>query len=136
MEAPPVCKARVPGTLLKEILMTQHRSWFAIAAPAGLALALLAGVGSAQARSDVYWSVGVGAPGVALGVGNAAPVYYAPPPVYYAPPPVVYAPPVYRAPRPVYYAPPVVVAPPVGYYGGYGHRHRHDHRHRGHRDWR
>ena len=26
--------------------------------------------GTAQARSDVYWSVGVGAPGVAIGVGN------------------------------------------------------------------
>lgn len=104
---------------------------------AGVALALLAGTGAAQARSDVYWSVGVGAPGVAVGVGNAAPMYYAPPPpVYYAPPPpVYYAPPVYRAPRPVYYAPPVVVAPPPwGYYRGHGHHHR---GHRGHhRDWR
>ena len=126
--------------------MTQRRSWFAAVASAGVALALLAGAGAAHARSDVYWSVGVGAPGVALGVGNAAPVYYAPPPpVYYAPPPVMYAPPVYRAPRPVYYAPPVIVAPPVRYYGGNGHwrghHHRHDRRdyrdHRGgRRDWR
>ena len=90
-----------------------------------LNMALLAGAGAAQARSDVYWSVGVGAPGVAVGVGNAAPMYYAPPPpVYYAPPPVVYAP-----PRPVYYSPPAV------YYGGHdhwrGHRHHHHH-HRGH----
>ncbi len=105
--------------------MTQRRSWFAVAGMAGVALALLAGAGAAQARSDVYWSVGVGAPGVAVGVGNAAPMYYAPPPpVYYAPPPVVYAP-----PRPVYYAPPAV------YYGGHdhwrGHRHHHHH-HRGH----
>ena len=99
--------------------MTQRRSWFAAAASAGVALALMVGAGAAQARSDVYWSVGVGAPGVALGVGNAAPVYYAPqPPVYYAPPPVVYAP------------------PAMGYYqgGGWGHRHHH-HRH-GRRDWR
>ena len=68
--------------------------------------------GGAQARSDVYWSVGVGAPGAQVLVGNAPPfygapapvvvhrppvVYYPPPPVYYGPPPVVYA------PRPVYY---------------------------------
>lgn len=113
--------------------MTQLRSWLA---SAGVVLALVAGAGSAQARSDVYWSVGVGVPGVAVGVGNAAPVYYAPPaPVYYAPPPVVYAPqPVYRAPRPVYYAPPVVVAP--RYYRGLGHGYRHDHGYRGHRGHR
>ena len=35
---------------------------------AGMALALMMGAGTAQARNDVYWSVGVGAPGVALGV--------------------------------------------------------------------
>ncbi|MGD9772751.1 hypothetical protein [Diaphorobacter sp.] len=125
--------------------MTRHRSWFASAASVGMALALFVGAGSAQARSDVYWSVGVGVPGVVVGVGNAAPVYYAPPaPVYYAPPPVVYAPPVYRAPRPVYYAPPAVVAPHPGYYRdrshAHGHRHGHGYRHqnhyRGHRDWR
>ncbi|WP_406625586.1 hypothetical protein [Acidovorax sp. SDU_ACID1] len=117
--------------------MTQRRSWFAAAASAGVVLALLAGPGIAQARSDVYWSVGVGAPGLAVGVGNAAPVYYAPPPVYYAPPPpVVYAPPVYRTPRPVYYAPPVVYAPPPVYYRGPGHRHWRGHDHRGPRHWR
>ena len=116
--------------------MSQRRSWFAALASAGVALALMASAGTAQARNDVYWSVGVGAPGLAVGVGNAAPIYYAPPPpVYYAPPPVVYLP-----PRPVYYAPPTV------YYGGHGHwrGHRHHHHrghdghrgHRGHRDWR
>jgi hypothetical protein len=98
--------------------MTQRRSWFAAAASAGVALALLAGPGVAQARSDVYWSVGVGAPGLAVGVGNAAPVYYAPPPVYYAPPP------------------PVVYAPPPVYYRGPGHRHWRGHDHRGPRHWR
>ena len=112
--------------------MTQRRSWFA-AASAGLALVLMVGAGTAQARSDVYWSVGVGAPGVALGVGNGAPVYYAPPPpVYYAPPPAVYVP-----PRPVYYAPPAVAYPPPRYYGGHGHyhhHHRHHHHHRRDRD--
>lgn len=115
--------------------MTQRRSWFAAVATAGMALALMAGAGTAQARSDVYWSVGVGAPGVAVGVGNAAPVYYAPPaPVYYAPPAPVY----YAPPRPVYYAPPAVMyAPPQQlYYGGHRHRHHHHHHDRGHRNWR
>ncbi|RYF00226.1 MAG: hypothetical protein EOO32_07340, partial [Comamonadaceae bacterium] len=69
--------------------MTQRRSLYAIAASAGVALALLAGSGVAQARSDVSWSIGVGVPGVVVGAGGG----YAPPPVYYAPPP-----------RPVYYA--------------------------------
>ena len=113
--------------------MTATRSWFAAA---GVGLALLVGAGAAQARSDVHWSVGVGVPGVVIGAGNVAPVYYTPPaPVYYAPPPVVYAPPVYRAPRPVYYAPPVMVAPPVGYYRGHGRGHGHGH-HKHRRDWR
>lgn len=102
---------------------------------AGLVLA-----GGAQARSDVAWSVGIGAPGAQVIVGNA-PVYIAPPvivapPRYYAPAPVYYeAPPpraIYYAPRPVYYGP-----PPPRFHGhrhghGYGHRHG-----RGHdRDWR
>ncbi|WP_236903782.1 hypothetical protein [Comamonas serinivorans] len=100
---------------------------------AGVAVAAALGVaGQAQAR-DVYWNVGVGAPGVSVGFGNA-PVYVAPAPVYVAPPPPVY----YAPPRPVYYAPP----PPRYYYGGryyrddrhwrgHGHGHGH-HRGRGH----
>ena len=109
---------------------SRAKRWVAmagIAVAAGLGLA-----GQAQAR-DVHWGVGVGVPGVTIGVGNA-PVYYPPAPVYYAPPrPVYYAP-----PRPVYYAPP----PPRYYYGegryyrehpgrghGRGHRH-HDHGYR------
>ncbi|RYF23717.1 MAG: hypothetical protein EOO33_13385 [Comamonadaceae bacterium] len=127
--------------------MTQRRSLYAIAASAGVALALLVGPGVAQARSDVSWSIGVGVPGVVVGAGGGyapPPVYYAPPPrpvyyappapVYYAPPPVYYSPP----PRPVYYAPPVVVSP-YGYYRGGPRHHRHDRGHdRGHgrRDWR
>ncbi|MCW5653500.1 hypothetical protein [Hydrogenophaga sp.] len=121
----------------------------------GLSIAALAAgawalstVGSqAHARSDVYWSIGVNSPGVAVGVSNAPPVYYAPPPVYVAPRPVYVAPrPVYYAPPPVYYAPPpvyyaprpVVVAPRPVYGPGWGygprwddrrgHRHRHGHR--------
>lgn len=105
------------------------------AVAAGLALAALMASGTAQARGDVYWSVGVNSPGMALGVANAppvyvapAPVYVAPPrPVYYGPPPAYYGPPpAYYAPRPVYrMAPPVVVVPGYGYERG--HRHGHGH---------
>ena len=109
-----------------------------------LAAGALGAVGVAQAR-DVYWSVGVGAPGVSVGVGNAAP-YYAPQPVYVSPPPVyveprpVYVappPPAYYGPPPGYYRPPrVVYRPAPGYYygppGGYYRHHRYDR----YRDWR
>ena len=50
-----------------------------------LAAGALGAVGVAQAR-DVYWSVGVGSPGVSVGVGNVPPAYYGPAPVYYGPP--------------------------------------------------
>lgn len=108
----------------------QAGRWVAVAA-VGIAGALLAQ--GALAR-DVYWSVGVGAPGAQVLLGNAPvyvapppvvvvrpPVYYRPAPVYYAPPPVVYA------PRPVYYGPvygPAYYGPPPGYrYGpGWGPR--------------
>lgn len=104
--------------------MTKTRSIYAMAGAAGVALALLAGTGAAQAR-DVSWSVGIGVPGVVVGASNG---YYAPPPVYVAPPPpVYYAPP----PRPVYYAPPAYYAPPPVVY--YGHRHHRHHRH--HHRW-
>ena len=115
----------------QEIFMTKNRSLYALAAAAGVALAALGGVSTAQAR-DVNWAVGVSAPGVSVGVGNGYSVYSSPAPVYYAPAPVYYAPapppPVYYAPpRPVYYAPPVVIAPPAyGYYRGGGRQHRHD----------
>lgn len=92
---------------------------------AGFALAAgLGAAGQAQAR-DVYWNVGVGAPGVSVGFGNA-PVYVAPAPVYVAPAPVYVAPRAYYPPpRRVYYAPP----PPPRYHGG-------RHHHRGDRHWR
>ena len=104
-----------------------------------VALGTLGAAGVAQARNDVYWSVGVGSPGVAVGVGNVPPVYVvAPQPVYVAPQPVYVAPqPVYVAPRhvygppPAYYAPPRVVYRPAPYYygpPGYYKRHKH-HRH-------
>lgn len=126
--------------------MTKIRSVYAFVA--AVALVGLGASGAAQARGDVNWSIGIGVPGVVVGVGNgyqgyqgysgyAPQAYYAPQPqVYYAPPPPVY----YAPPRPVYYAPPVVVRPPAyGYYGGgynqqrpYRH-HRHDRGDRGDR---
>ena len=101
--------------------MTQTRTFSALVAAAGVAVALMAG--SAQAR-DVNWSVGIGVPGVVVGASNG---FYAPAPVYVAPPPVYYAP-----PRPVYYAPPAYYAPPVVHYGHRPHRHHHHHHHHGH----
>jgi len=69
------------------------------------ALAVTTGV--AQARGGVAWSVGLGFPGVAVGVGGAPYPYYAP---YY---------PAYYAPYP-YYAAPVYYGAPA-YYGGWGY---------------
>ena len=82
-----------------------------------IAAGALGAAATAQARNDVFWSVGVGAPGVSVGIGNA-PAYYPPQPVYAAPQPVYMAPqPVYVAPQPVYVRPrPVYVAPPQVYY--------------------
>ncbi|MDP1742587.1 MAG: hypothetical protein Q8M51_04525 [Polaromonas sp.] len=100
-------------------------------ATAALALAAMAFSGGAQARSDVSFSVGVGLPGVHVGVSNAYPVYQ---PVYQQP--------VYVQPAPVYYQPqPVYVQPAPVYYGrphGWHKRHGHhgrddDNRHGGYR---
>ena len=105
----------------------------ALGAAAAAGLALLAPAG-AQAR-DVAWSIGIGAPGIAVGVSNAYPVYTAPAPVYVQPAPVYVQPaPVYVQPRPVYYAPPVYVRPAPVYWGpGHGPRgHWHGHPGRGH----
>lgn len=95
---------------------------------AAVTFVALAAVGSAaQARDNVYWSLGIdAAPGVSLGLGNVRPVVVAPAPVYLAPQPVYLAQPVYVAPQPVY------VAPAAVYYGPPGRRvgwHRHHHRH-------
>jgi len=113
--------------------MSVTRSTFFKWAAAGVVAAgALFAATSASARGDVSWSVGVGLPGVAVGVGGPAyypaPVY-SPPPVYYAPPAPVYynpPPPVYYRPAPVYYGPPAYYGP--RYYGG-GY-------YRGHRHWR
>ena len=95
-------------------------------AVASLAVAGLVAAGTAQARDNVSFSLGIGVPGVAVGVSNYYPAYQQPyyAPVYQQPAPVYYAPaPVYVRPAPVYYAPPVYYRPAPRYYGprGYGH---------------
>lgn len=118
------------------------------AALAGLVVAALGASTVAQARDNVYWSVGIdAAPGVSVGVANhRQPVYVQPQPVYVQPAPVyvqpypVYTPPrvVYTQPR-VYYPGPAYYAQPAPvYYGPPGHwkhKHKHHRKHgRGHWD--
>ncbi|WP_305362889.1 hypothetical protein [Hydrogenophaga sp.] len=97
----------------------------------GLALLALAAAGwaastgTAQARDNVYWSIGVNSPGVAVGVSNA--------PVYHQPYVIQHQPVIVHQPYPYGYVRPVVVAPaPVYYYPGRGYGPRWDDR----RDWR
>lgn len=98
-------------------------SWSRLCATA-LGLALSAAGAHA---GDVYWSLGMQAPGVVLGAGNVAPVYVAPAPLYIPPPPVA----VYQAPVAVYPAPRTIVAPAYGAaWAPPGHfKHRHHGRH-------
>ena len=103
------------------------RSLVGAGAGATLAVAALGFAGAAQARDNVFWSVGVGSPGVELNVGNAPQVYLQPQPIYVQPQPI------YVQPAPVYYQRPVYVQPqqvyvqpaPV-YYGRPGWRGRRD----------
>ncbi|MEJ8839534.1 hypothetical protein [Ramlibacter sp. AN1133] len=83
--------------------------------------------GTAQARDNVTWSVGIdAAPGVSLGATNARPVYIAPAPVIVAPQPVYVAPrPVYVAPRPVVVVQPEPVYVMPGRHKGWKKHHRH-----------
>lgn len=96
----------------------------------------------AQARDNVYWSIGVNSPGVSVGVSNAPPVVYGYPsygyPVYDPRPVVVYPRPVIVHPRPVVVQSyPVYAYPPQwrhdrppkhwrkhGYQRGYQHGYR------------
>lgn len=72
----------------------------AAGAAAGLALAAMGFAGSAQARDNVQWSVGVGVPGAVVNVGNVGSVYQ---PVVVQPVPVYVQPaPVFVQPAPVY----------------------------------
>ncbi len=101
-----------------------NRSAVLAGAAATLAIAAMGFAGAAQARDNVYWSVGVGTPGAVVNVGNVGiyqpPVYVQPQPVYVEPAPVYYQPrPVYVRPAPVYYAP-----QPVYYERPYGRHHR------------
>ena len=91
-------------------------SFYGKAAAVAVALAAAGTATVAQARSNVYFSVGANvAPGVTVGVSNGyyAPAYY-PAPVYVQPAPVYYyePAPVYYSAAPVYYGPaPVYVTP-------------------------
>ena len=80
---------------------------------AGLLVAgALGAANMAQART--YWSVGVGVPGVAVGVAPAAYPYYYPQPVYVQPPIYDYG----YWPAPAYVSP-YYYSGYYGYYGGY-----------------
>jgi hypothetical protein len=110
-----------------------------LARAAGVVFVAWGMAGAAQAR-DVVWSVGIGSPGVHVGVGNAPQVVHARP-IVVAPQPVyMYRPPVVVHPRPmVRHSPPVAVLAPQTYYyapsgwvpHGYrkGWRERRDERH-------
>ncbi|RST49494.1 hypothetical protein [Variovorax sp. MHTC-1] len=116
--------------------MNLNRSVFFkyVAAGTAMAAALFA---ATTANAGVSWSVGINAPGVAIGVAEPGSVYYEPAPVYSRPAPIYYqpAPPVYyRPPPPAYYRPaPVYYGPPAPVYYGPGYRHGYRHHHR--RDW-
>ena len=95
------------------------RSLIVSGASAVLAMAAMAFSSSADARGEVSFSIGIGLPGVQIGVDNAYPVYggYAQP-VYGAYPQPVYVQPapVYVRPQPVYVQPaPVYVQPRIVY---------------------
>lgn len=120
--------------------MSLDRSTFFKWAAAG-AIAASALFAAASANAQVSWSVGISAPGVAIGVAEPGPVYYEPAPVYSRPAPIYYqpAPPVYyQRPPPAYDRPaPVYYGPPAqGYYEpGERWRHRHHYRRHHDRDW-
>lgn len=123
-----------------------------LAALAASAWAMSTAATEAQARDNISWSIGIGSPGVAVGVSNYPPVYGNAYPVYEERYPV------YEERRPIYQRPivverrPVVVYPqpiyvqPRPYYRSnwghgprwddrrYGHGHR-GHGHRGGRGW-
>ena len=101
---------------------------------AAVALVVAGAAGAANARSNVYFSIGANiAPGVVIGASNGPgyyppvyssyvqPVYSVPAPVYYAP--TYYAPSYYVRPAPVVYAPRYYSRPHrhVRYYG-HGYR--------------
>ena len=89
-------------------------------ATAALAVGLVTlGAAPAAFASNVNWSVGVGLPGVQLGLANPQRVYA--PQVVYAQPAQVYGrpAPVYLQPQPVYVQPQVAYYPPAAYTSAY-----------------
>jgi hypothetical protein len=106
-------------------VIKSNRSVVVAGAIATLAVAAMGFAGSAQARDNVYWSVGVGTPGADVNVSN---VYQQPQPIYVQPQPVYVQPaPVYYQPRPVFVRPqPVYIQPqPVYYERPHGRHWRH-----------
>jgi PXPV repeat (3 copies) len=130
----PVKELIMKTSLNASRVLVSVRSVAMAGAAATLAVAALGFAGAAQARDNVFWSVGVGSPGVEFNVGNApqvyvqpAPVYVQPAPVYVQPAPVYYPRPVYVQPQPVYVQPrPVYVQPAPIIYGRPGWRERRD----------
>lgn len=116
-------------------VMNTNRSLMVASAATALAVAALGFAGAAQARDNVFWSVGVGSPGVEVNVGNVGsvyqpqPVYVQPQPVYIQPQPIYVQPqPVYVQPAPIYYQqPPRFIRPAPVYFAPqpiyYGRRH-------------
>jgi hypothetical protein len=79
--------------LLEKLMKTVtqvSRSIVMAGAVATLALAAMGFASAAQARDNVFWSVGVGGPGVALNLGNGFSMYVAPQPVHMIPQDVYY----------------------------------------------
>ncbi len=120
---------------------TSPRTWARALAVVSLAAGAWALSGTAQARDNIHWSIGINSPGVAVGVSNAPTVVYSYPsygyPVYHEPRPVVVYPrPVVVHPRPVVvHSYPVYVQPQPYWNGHRGHKHWHKKHHRGHRGW-
>jgi hypothetical protein len=121
--------------------LTTPRPWARALAVLSLAAGAWALSGTAQARDNIHWSIGVHSPGVSVGVSNAPTVVYSYPsygyPVYHEPRPVVVYPrPVVVHPRPVVvHSYPVYAQPHPHWHGHRGHKHGHRKHHRGHRDW-
>ena len=133
---------------MKTTLLVNRSVWMASFTAATLAVVTMSFAGVVHARDNVYWSVGVGSPGVDVNVANAFPVYTQPPAVYVQPQPVYVQPqPVYIQRPPVYVQPqPIYVQPRSYYYNGppqviyvqpgQGYRHSWNKRHGGDRDYR
>lgn len=110
---------------------TTHRFGLMAAAASVLAVAALAFAGTAQARDNLSFSIGISSPGAQVGINNGYPVYVQPQPVYVQPQPVYVRPrPVYVQPVPGYYSPRPVYVQPVPVYPGYGyHKGKHKKHH-------